>query len=378
MAKYWRDAGHEVTIISTTAYINKSRLNTDAKRGSTSLDLEGIHLHVLDIPYSHFMPYKERLQAFYAFYKQAYRLGEKIKGIEVLVAYSAPLSTGFLGRKLAKKLSCPFVFEVADVWPDVPIGMGIIRHPLLKRWLHAQTRRLYRSAAAICTFTEDMKEQIVSHDIASYKVHVIHNGVKLSAFVESPPADKELVKVVYTGSLGQANGLSQLLYAWKLIEKKWSKKISCHIVGEGNEGEMLRDLAKELELKSLFFHEPVAQQEIGAFLEGADIGLVCIAPFAVLQANGSSKAFEYMAAGIPCVLNYEGWLAQYLADYTCGLSSPLGQVERFAQQINQLILNKELRREMGQNARRLAAQKFDRKILADKMLTLFEEVTSFT
>lgn len=378
MAKHWHAAGHEVSIICSHALLDHSPVIQVENESLTSLVHEGIQLHVLSIPYSHFMSFSQRLQAFYAFYRKAYKVALGLENVELVLAYSAPLSTGFLGRKIAHKLACPFVFEVADVWPDVPIGMGIIRNPLLIRFLHWQTKKTYDHAAVICTFTEDMKEQIHSHGVGSFKVRVIHNGVNLTAFNQTHQPEEGKIKVVYAGSLGRANGISQLLYAWKRIEKKWSDKVTCHIIGEGTEGESLRDLAKELGLRSMFFHEPIPQQEMITFLQKADIGLVCISPFPVLEANGSTKAFEYMAAGVPLVLNYEGWLAEYLKKEKCGLSASLGHIESFAQSINRLILDKKIRKQMGQNARLLAESKFDRKLLADKMLDIFKEVQSFT
>lgn len=377
MAKHWKGAGHQVSVIASTALLDPERIELPPEDGYLSLEREGIHLHLLDIPYSHFMSFRQRLKAFYAFYRWAFTVGKKMQGVDVVVAYSAPLSTGFLGRKLARELACPFVFEVGDVWPDVPIGMGILQNRLLIQLLNWQTRRAYKAAAIICTFSEGMKEQIISHGISEFKVHVVHNGVNLAAFSPKKNRDLHTVKVIYVGSLGPANGLSQLLYAWKLIEKKWSAKVSCHIYGEGKEGAELQALAKELGLRSLFFYKNVAQQEIPALLETADIGLVSVAPYEVLEANGSTKAFEYMAAGIPLVLNYEGWLAEYLQKYNCGVAAPMGHIETFAQKINRLITDKELRLEMGENARKLAVDQFDRKKLAQYMLNLFEEVRSF-
>lgn len=374
MAQVWKKAGHKVSFVSSAALLK----NKTSKQFYYTQKLEGIDLHLLDIPYSHFMPFKERLKAFYRFYKEAYKLRKQLPEVDIVLAYSAPLSTAFLGRKLAKYLKAPFVFEAADVWPDVPIGMGIIKNPILQYFLKRQTKRLYKAASAICTFTEDMQEQIQAHAISEHDIEVIHNGVNLSRFGQRKAKNSEQVKIVYVGSLGMANGLSQLLYAWKLIEKKWSSnKVSLHIVGEGNEGEMLIALAEELGLKALHFYPVLPQDEVGDFLADADIGLVCVAPYPVLEANGSTKAFEYMAAGIPLVLNYEGWLSKYLKDYDCGLSARLGHVESFARQINQLILNPERRQEMGLNARRLAEEQFDRAKLAQKMLDIFESLKTF-
>ncbi|MEL6256753.1 MAG: glycosyltransferase, partial [Bacteroidota bacterium] len=234
MAQTWKEAGHKVSFISSTALLGKEESN----QFYYTQKLEGIDLHLLDIPYSHFMPFRERLKAFYRFYKEAYKLKKVFQEVDIVLAYSAPLSTAFLGRKLAKYLKAPFVFEAADVWPDVPIGMGIVKNPALKFFLQNRTKKLYKSASIICTFTEDMREQIQSHGISENDIQVIHNGVNLSRFGQRNPIATRQLKIVYVGGLGMANGLSQLLYTWKLIEKKWSSnKVSLHIVGEGNEGE---------------------------------------------------------------------------------------------------------------------------------------------
>ncbi|MEM6799896.1 MAG: glycosyltransferase family 4 protein [Bacteroidota bacterium] len=376
MAQYWAEKGHTVSICCSSACLSDSFRSAHIHSFYSLVSHEGVDLHILDIPYSHFMSFRDRLRAFYRFYREAYKLMKHQKGIDIILAYSAPLSSGFLAQKLSQKLNLPFIFELADVWPDVPIGMGIIRNPILISLLNWQTQKVYKAASGICTFTEDMKEQLMSHALSSSEVEVIHNGVNLAQF-EVQERESAGVKVVYSGSLGLANGLSQLLYAWKLIEKKWSEKVSLHIMGEGNEEEKLRSLADDLGLKALHFHAPISQQKIADFLAGADIGLVSVAPFPVLEANGSTKAFEYMAAGLPIVLNYEGWLASYLEEYTCGLSSPMGYVEDFARNINRLISDKDLRREMGRNARKLAEEKFDRKQLAQRMLEIFEDSLSF-
>ena len=260
MAQAWKKAGHRVSFISSTALLE----NQSGNQLYYKKELEGIDLHLLDIPYSHFMPFRERLKVFYRFYKEAYKLKEHLAEVHIVLAYSAPLSTAFLGRKLAKYLKAPFVFEAGDVWPDVPIGMGIIRNPLLQFFLQSQTRRLYRAAASISTFSEGMKEQIHSHGISENDIEVIHNGVNISRFGHRKEKSSDQVKIVYVGSLGMANGLSQLLYAWKLIEKKWSKnKVSLHIMGEGNEGEMLASLAAELGLEALHFYPVLPQDEVG-------------------------------------------------------------------------------------------------------------------
>lgn len=374
-AQEWKKAGHRITFITSNSNFPAELLD-EAASFPQKITHKGIDIHVLDVPYSHMMPFSQRIRAFLAFYQLAQRIGQTIQNIDLILAYSAPLSVGYLGRQLSLFHKKPLVFEVADVWPDVPIGMKIIRNPLIGQWLHGKTRQIYEQASHIITFSDGMAELIKGHGVPARKISVSYNGVNLEAFPFQErgiqPAPK--TQVLYTGTIGKANGLSQLLDTIHYIEQLGRKDISFTIVGDGNEGELIRQRAKELRLTSLSFHPRLPREKMAEVQATANIGVVCFAPFPVLETNGATKFFDYLAGGLPVVINYQGWQAKYLTRYKCGLSSKQGDNQLFAKNILLLADNPILRNQLSINGRRLAENKFGRTKLAAEMLNILEKV----
>ena len=306
------------------------------------------------------------------FYRKAKRLAPKLGKFDLILAYSAPLSVGELGRVLAKKLHCPFVFEVADVWPDVPIGMGLLPFPSLARWLIQRTNRMYEEAAHIIAFSEGMKAQILSHGPWQDKITVIHNGSQLRASLASRHEASPEVHVLYSGTIGKANGLDQIIRVAQKIEAIGRVDIRFTILGDGNAASFVRQEAEKVSLSNLTFLPKVNKEAARDLMESADIGLVSFAPFPVLEANSATKFFDYLAQGLPVLINYEGWQAEYLRNWQCGLSSPMGDQAAFIQNLLYLADHPEIRQAMGKRGRELAAEKFDRKALAAKTLQILE------
>lgn len=374
-ARQWTRAGHRVTCLSSNAALPADSPWRTQSPAATQIEVEGITLHLLDVPYAHKMPFWRRVWAFLRFYRQALQLGKSLAGFDLVLAWSAPLSAGELGRKLAAFHGVPFVFEVADVWPDVPIGMGIIRNPWLIRWLHRRTHRMYRDAALILPFSEGMRDQIAAHSVPPSKITVIHNGANLQKF---PYIDrrrnKPYVEVLYAGTVGKANGLTQLVAAAARIHELGRTDIRFTLLGSGNDLPAVQRAAQRAGIDNIRFLEAVPRETVAQLLAEADIGIVSFAPFPVLEANGATKFFDYLASGLPLLLNYQGWQAGYLAQYSCGLSSPQGDLDAFVSNLLRLADDPELRRQMGANGRKLAAELFDREVLAQRMLANMQHI----
>ncbi len=338
--------------------------------------VDGIEIHALDIAYDHLQSFPRRIISFLQFYFKARRLGKALAGYDALIAYSAPLSVGILGKWLSRKLGIPLIFEVADVWPDVPVGMGILPRGPVAKWLFGQAKQVYDAARAIVVFSPGMKEQVVAHGVPPEKVHVIYNGVgkmAMSVFSEKLPGERP-VRVLYAGTVGVANAVDQLVEAAHLLEKRGLKHLEFVIAGKGNDLNRVQARAQELGVSNLNFLDAYPRDGVSELLASADIGVVCFAPFPVLEANGATKFFDYLAAGLPVVINYRGWQAAVLAEHLCGLSSDQKDLTGFADNLQRLAEDAEIRREMGAKGRALVQAHYQRKELAAQELDL---ITSF-
>jgi glycosyltransferase involved in cell wall biosynthesis len=371
-ARQWARQGHQVTVLTSAAYFPAALRQ---QQPAWEFDLEpGLRVHVLDIPYAHMMGFSQRIRAFLAFYRGMMRYGKRLAQPDLIYASSTPPTVGEAGRRLARHWQIPFVFETVDVWPDVPEGMGILRNRVLLAWLHQRVRRIYTAAAHIVCLSEGMRDQVLSHAVAPDKVSVLHNGTDVQAFPYTERPDRATVTCIYAGTVGIANGLDQLLYAAKAIALDGHAHIRFRIIGAGNDLARVQACAQQLQLTNVSFEPGLPKEEVPALLHAADIGIVCFAPYPVLAANSANKWYDYLASGLPVVTNYTGWQADYIRTWNCGLSAPQGDVAAFAAQIVRLAGDAALRREMGLQGRRLAETHFDRAMLADRLMGIFETV----
>ncbi|TAE61486.1 MAG: glycosyltransferase WbuB, partial [Bacteroidetes bacterium] len=314
-----------------------------------------------------------RALAFVGFWLRAWLAGRAIRGVDAVLAYTAPLSVAELGRRLARFHRVPFFLEVADVWPDVPVGMGILKNPLLIRYLYRKTDHIYREAVRIFPFSPGMCAQIEAHGVSSEKITLIHNGVQVSKvpFRVRTPVEGRPFRLLYAGTLGIANDVSQLVRAFRQARQEYPD-MELTLLGDGNDA---RRVQEEID------HDPegitllasVPRAEALKYLDQADAGLVIFAPYPVLEANAATKFYDYLAAGLPVLLNYEGWQAAYIEEYCCGLSSPQGDEAALAEAILRIVRESALRETFSRNGRRLAEEQFDRKKELPKLVRCVSE-----
>ncbi len=379
-AKYWASRGNKVSLITSHAYLPDYIYNSACDH----YHLEGIDIYVVPTKYTHMMSFSKRLLAFISFVRKAYQRAKKIADVDVVVAYTPPLTVGELGRRVAHLHRCPLVLEIADVWPDVPINMRIITQPLLQRFFRNRATLIYQQAALLLAFSIQMKQQLNAYEIDPTKVKVVCNGpnivpqhiVRRKYPINGDPLTT--ITVLYAGTIGIANGLLQLVDVAYTIQHSGREDIRFLIVGEGNQLKQVKRYANELGCDNIEFHRRVAKHRLSQMMEKVDIGLVCFAPYPILEANGSAKWFDYMAFGLPVIINYKGWQADYLDKFGCGLSSPMGDQSQWVANILHLADHPDRRQKMGENGQKLVFEHFLRPRLASQSLVYIKEMLTRT
>ncbi len=106
----------------------------------------------------------------------------KEKNIDLVIATSTPLTVGFPALVLKKIKRIPYVFEVRDLWPEVPIQMGALKNRFLiglARWFE---RSVYKNAKHIIALSPGMRDGVLDQKINKEKVSMIPNMSKIDAF----------------------------------------------------------------------------------------------------------------------------------------------------------------------------------------------------
>ncbi len=367
MARMWAAEGHQITILCTQASFSDDQQTEDVQ----TFERDGVTVHALPISYDHLFSFPRRAWSFLQFYFKGLAYGlAKLDKPDAILAYSAPLSVAWMGQRLAGRFGVPWVLEIADVWPDVPIEMGVVPPGPWRSYLRARTRNAYESAVGIVAWSIGARDLLIRQDVPPSKVTVSYNGTMTSHWpeVDRQRPDSRPVEILYAGTVGVANDLTQLLKAAVLLELRNDlPPFRITILGSGNDLLMVKDESKKFQLQRIRFLPRVNREELPHYFAEADIGVVIFAPYPILETNSATKFYDYMAAGLPVVLNYQGWQAQILQDADAGLSTPQGNHGALANNLARLIENQDLRLSMGRSARQFALRHFDREQLSTSM-----------
>jgi glycosyltransferase involved in cell wall biosynthesis len=314
--------GHTVHVITTDITPGKRAL------GWRRTEDDGVHVHWYSVPYSNNMSYARRLRAFAEFMVLAAAKAVALRG-DLVFATSTPLTVAVPGVVAARLRRVPFVFEVRDLWPEVPIEMGALRNPIARRLAGALASFAYRNAEEVIALSPGMAAGVAARRPGT-RTTMIPNAADLAMFEVRPEAvrrfrdehrwlgDRPLI--VYTGALGAVNGVEYLIRAARRMHAL-DPRAQVLIVGHGKEWEDTRRLAGEHGLLDDTVHmwEKVPKAELPVILGAATMSTSFVRPVRALWDNSANKFFDALAAGRPIAINYGGWQADLLRETGAGL-----------------------------------------------------------
>jgi glycosyltransferase involved in cell wall biosynthesis len=176
---------------------------------------------------------------------------------------------------------------------------------------------------------------------------------------------------VFAGAHGIANGLDAVLDAAALLRHEPGIKFL--FIGDGREKPRLLARARAEGLDNCLFHPPLPKTRLAAVLPTLDLGLMILADVpAFYRGTSPNKFFDYLASGIPVLVNHPGWLADEIAAHDCGVAVPPGDPAALAAAVVRLRDDREAARRLGANARRLAEERFARDRLAGEFQRFIE------
>lgn len=370
--------GHTVDVVTSApaAGLPPDATPDPRRPGWRTTHQEGVTVHWCVVEYSHRLGFAGRLRAFVAFVLRASVRVPRLPA-DVVFATSTPLTVAVPAMIAAAWRRVPMVFEVRDVWPEVPIAMGYLRNPVLRGAARALEWLAYRRSAHVIALSPDMARSIARRH-PRVRPSVIPNSSDLGLFAAPEGAgaavratrpeigDRPLV--VYTGTVGPANGVEYIVdMAAEML--RIAPEVRFLIVGDGKDTEHVRAAAERHGVlgRTLFLEPPVAKQDVPALLAAADMTLSVFAPVPALAANSPNKVFDSFAAGRPVMINNGGWLGEVLVESGAGLVAPPDRPDDAARSVRDLLADQNRMAAARDAARRLATERFDRDLLADSL-----------
>lgn len=252
----------------------------------------------------------------------------------------------FAAMEFARNRCIPSVLEV-----NAPLIDEQSRHRSLLRIDDAivMAHRAVHAARQIVTVSPEVSEYVVGLGAEPGRIKIEPNAVTPARFPEPASFDGPF-RVGFLGTLKPWHDVVTVVSAFALL-KKSVPDAELLIVGDGPERAALTAQADAAGiLKHTYFTGAVPADEVPGWLAKMHVGLATYRgadPFYF----SPLKLYEYMAAGLPCVVSRVGTLADAIEENRTGLSVTPDSPECLAEALAQLAAYPDLTRQMGQKAR---------------------------
>lgn len=365
--------GHQVTMITSS---------TKFKEEVKEVNVDGINVIYLKEDYDQNMSISRRLKAFVNFMYKSSRIGLQQKNIDLVIATSTPLTIGIPALVLKWFKNIPFVFEVRDLWPEVPIQMGAFTNPILVWSTRLLEKTIYKNAAHVIALSPGMQDGVVKY-IPKKRTSMISNMAKMDEFwpreknkalINQLGLQEDSFKIIHFGSLGKANGAHTIIESAKLMKDR--KDVEFLFVGGGSTEQELINEVENHQLTNVKFLGKFPMKEVSEIVNFCDVSIVSFLDLPILYTNSPNKLFDSLSAGKPIIVNSAGWTKDIVEQYTCGYYVNPNQPSELVQRIDQLIAQPEMVKNMGANSRKLAETIYDKSILSEQFVQTIETAYS--
>ena len=292
------------------------------------------------------------------------------------ILYSSPSPIGYLGAKhLANKFKAKFIFEVRDIWPLTLIELGghSPKHPFVRfmQWIED---RAYQKSDYVFSNLFNAVEHMTSRGLNPKKFNWIPNGISINEVMNKEELSLEVLGqlpknkfiVGYTGTIGVANAIDDLIDAAKLLLAY--KDIHFVLVGSGKEKEHLVQKALDLGLDNITFIDAIPKKQIQSMLSTFDICYIGWQKNSLYRFGiAPNKLPEYLYAGKPIIHAFSG-KGDIVQQANAGITIEAEDPQAIADAVMRLYgLSDSERSVLGNNGHQYVLQHLEYKMIAEKL-----------
>jgi glycosyltransferase involved in cell wall biosynthesis len=376
MATRLIERGHSVTMVCGSAEASDTGLTIPFRWGCRKGVVDGINIIEFNPHYSNNQSFIRRSVSFMVFAIQGARIA-LFYDTDIVFATSTPLTAGIPGLVARWIRRRRFVFEVRDLWPELPAAMGIVTNRIVLGLMRILELVSYKSAHKLIGLSPGIVDGIVQNEIPASDVVLIPNGCDLRLFENAPDSwrpdgiGEDDFMAVYAGAHGLANGLGAILDAAAELIAAGRENIKIVIVGNGALKSFLEERAKSEHLNNCVFLEPVSKHRLAGLFSSADIGLQVLKDEpSFYYGTSPNKFFDYLASGLPVLVNYPGWVADIISANGCGFVCQPNDSKCFANALVDARSNKMALSLMRNRSSFVAETMFNRDVLANTFINI--------
>ena len=307
---------------------------------------------------------------------------ERTGDYDLIYAEIPPNNVALTAAEYAYKRGIPFIADVNDLWPeamrmviDIPVLSTVLFYPLQR-----EAEKVYKLASGVIGTSDEYRERPFLRRKRDIPKKTVYVGNELQVFDEGFEENKDSVVkgadefwVSYAGTIGTSYDIRTMVLAAEVLKKRGITNIRFKILGDGPMREELEGLAEARKADHVEFVGYVAYDRMAAYLVKSDLlvnSFVRKAPQSIV-----TKIGDYLAAGKPMIntcmspefrnkVEQDGFGINIIPEDAKGL----------ADAVEALYKDPERCREMGERARQIAEEQFDRPKSYREILKMAEEL----
>jgi glycosyltransferase involved in cell wall biosynthesis len=300
------------------------------------------------------------------------------KSHDLIVYYSPSIFWGGLVNRLKKLWEAPSYLILRDFFPQWAVDQGLIQSgSSIEKYFRFFENKNYASADIIGVMSKKNKEWFEKNSNRDKEVEILYNWaadiptISQNCFRESLGLQEKVV-YFYGGNIGHAQDMMNIVR----LAKKMKEKKEAHflLVGAGDEIELIRESIIKEGLNNITLLSSVSQDTYKQMLAEFDIGLFTLHKNHKTH-NFPGKLLGYMVQSMPILgsINPQNDLKSIIEDAGAGLISINGEDAVFLANAIKLLNNRNERKEIGQNAKKLLKQTFSVETAAKQIVMSIEK-----
>ncbi len=305
-----------------------------------------------------------------------YHKGIRAKDVGAIVAGSTPPTQGVLCSLVAKKLSkkygrtVPFIFSLQDMFPESLVHAGLCKEDsILCKIGNMVSNYTYRHATHIRVISDSMKETLIKKGVPADKITVIYNWIDTEAtqpvarednpLFDELGLDRDKFYLTYAGNLGNSQNIDILVACAKALKDK--EDIRFVIFGGGSEKEILEKTLADSGLTNIQLFPLQPMERVSQVYSLGNASFVTCKKGIGIGAF-PSKTVSILATGTPVIASFDADsdLHRILTENRAGVCADAEDVQGAIDAILTLYNDRDLCRQYGANARKLACDRFSK------------------
>lgn len=303
------------------------------------------------------------------------KLLEKEGDYDLIYAEIPPNDVALAAAEYAHRNKIPFVADVNDLWPeamrmvfDIPIVSDLLFYPLKR-----DAEKVYSLTSGVIGTSDEYRDRPFLNQKRDVLKETVYVGNEISVFDREAERHADEVQkedgtfwVTYAGTIGTSYDIRTMVLAAEELMKQGKTKIRFQILGDGPTREMLENLAKERKIQNVKFTGYVPYEQMAAYLVKSDVlinSFVRKAPQSIV-----TKIGDYLAAGKPMINTcMSPEFRKKVEQDGFGINIEPEDVRELVNAVEWMYENEAERNNMGNRARKIAEEQFDRPVSYGKI-----------